>query len=163
MFCIATFTLSFNLHSLGFNPSQALLHGLAYSKPVLFDGRRPAAWRDELEDIIFGDWSWEPGHIAGHVDQKTMKKGEDEQYSAIWIGKDATGPLRGGRFGDDTVNQGIWNWGDHVPSSKILLHTPGMSIQSPPSQEYFSQLRRLYGLGKCHLIQWNDICGHGSI
>jgi hypothetical protein len=128
VFCITTFTISFNLHSLGFNPSKSILQRFAASKPVLPDGRRPAAWRDELEDAIFGDWSWEPGHIAQHADQKTMKKGEDEQYGAIWIGKEATGPLRGGRFGEDTVNQGFWRWGEDVPQSKILLHTPGTAF-----------------------------------
>jgi hypothetical protein len=29
------------------------------------DGRRPTAWRDELENIIAGDWVWEEDEIAG--------------------------------------------------------------------------------------------------
>ena len=29
------------------------------------DGRRPQAWRDDLERLIAGEWTWEDGQIAG--------------------------------------------------------------------------------------------------
>lgn len=133
LFSLTVFILSYNIDNsvrlLGFDPEAAhgvLLSTLGFgsSKVISQDGRKPPGWRDALENEIFGSWGWDEGQVAGDGTERSQGKGVGN-HNATWIGREATGPLRGGRFGDTTVNEGFLRWEDDIPQSKIVRHVAG--------------------------------------
>jgi len=66
---LTVFVCAFNadtaLHRLGYSMRLYSPFSGVVAPTIGPDGRRPEAYRDALEDEIFGTWDWEPGRIAG--------------------------------------------------------------------------------------------------
>lgn len=94
---------------LGIDPvttHQVVFGGLGLGKTVIGkDGRKPPNWRDALEVDVYGNWSWDEGHIASDPLQ--------------WVQKNAIGS------GDLTVNDALQKWGGDISQTKLLRHAPG--------------------------------------
>ncbi|KAF8068730.1 hypothetical protein FPV67DRAFT_1087364 [Lyophyllum atratum] len=136
VFALTAFLLSYNVDNsirlFGFDPEVA--HGavlsslgLGSSKVIAPDGRKPAGWRDALEDEIFGKWAWEAGQLAGDGEERSQQLGVGK-HGAMWAGTKEVGDLRGKRFGETTVNDGFVRWEDAIPQSKLVRHISGFSI-----------------------------------
>ncbi len=101
------------------------------------DGRRPKEWRDELENIIAGDWEWREGEVSG------VARG-----SAATSGLGRTGMIynfggvkkvsRSSHLEDRgvsldtgvTVKEQFIKWGKDVPETAVVTHTPGQFAAS---------------------------------
>ncbi|KAF8155884.1 hypothetical protein B0H34DRAFT_715231 [Crassisporium funariophilum] len=101
--------------------------GLGKTKAIGRDGRKPAGWRDPLETDIFGDWSWDDGHVAGDVKSRSQSKGTG-RHGATWIGPTEVGAIERKRFGDETVNDALQRWGDDLAQTQLVKHVPGYTI-----------------------------------
>ena len=105
------------------------------------DGRRPQAWRDNLENIIGGDWVWEEGEIAGvqrgqiGVDigagttQRTIYNvGKNRKASRSAVRRDPGVGLSEGVTIDD---QHLW-FKDEIPETRAVAHIPGALARDIP-------------------------------
>jgi hypothetical protein len=130
IFSLTVFILAYNfdsaLHFFGADFSSAIfLPFPPFSTSLIStDGRKPFGWRDRLEREIFGDWEWDEGHIARDRSERSRAKGHST-YGAIWLGRAETGVVAGEVFGDEAVNGVMRWWGDDVPRTSVLKHTPG--------------------------------------
>ncbi|KAJ7100210.1 hypothetical protein B0H15DRAFT_1018464 [Mycena belliarum] len=133
IFSVTVFALAYNIDTsvrlVGLSRQNALLGrlGLGGAAAVGPDGRRPEGARDALERLIYGDWAWDAGQIAGDGGERSQAKGVG-RHGAMWVGKRDVGPLRGKTLGQMTVNQAFWRWGDDVPRAKIVKHVPGYTV-----------------------------------
>ncbi|KAF8911283.1 hypothetical protein CPB85DRAFT_1304550 [Mucidula mucida] len=131
IFALTIFTLAYNFStsiSYAATPSVLLTRlGFGGSKIITDDGRRLPKYRDPLEDFIYGDFEWEKGHIAGHGFERSQELGVGD-HSATWISSDDHGVLNRTADGESVSKQGFWAWGDEVPVSTLVKHTPGYSI-----------------------------------
>ncbi len=102
------------------------------------DGRRPAAWRDKLENLIVGEWEWSEGDIAGveHAQDNFELgglRGTGKPSSYIYnptggrgISRSATREAVGvGVTKGVTVKEQFLRWGSEVPETVALAHVPG--------------------------------------
>lgn len=134
LFSISAYLLAYNFETslgyVGIDPAaaQGALYrriGLGKTKILGRDGRKPAGWRDKLENQIFGSWDWEEGHIAGDASQRNQMFRGRGKHGAQWMERKAARSLDHTRFGDDTVNGAhVW-WKDDVPVVTVLKHVPG--------------------------------------
>jgi hypothetical protein len=127
IFSITVFTIAYNvdsaLHFLG--SGFSFLHFPPFSTSLIStDGRRPPRWRDRLETEIFGDWDWDEGHVARDRSQRSREKGQSK-YGAMWLGRVETGVVAGEVFGEQVVNGVMRWWGNDLPVTSVLKHTPG--------------------------------------
>ncbi|PCH35351.1 hypothetical protein WOLCODRAFT_139864 [Wolfiporia cocos MD-104 SS10] len=143
LFSLTLFVLSYNLETslrLAGVPSQRLhafsTIGLGSQDPGLDpDGRRPKEWRDELENLIVGEWSWEPGRVAG-VEHGSSGAIIGKSGAAIYnaapgaaVGRSAGREDRGvGVTTGPTPNEQLWRWGAEVPQASTIAHVPGYTI-----------------------------------
>jgi hypothetical protein len=146
LFCVTVFIVAFNasttLRLLGLDLSS--LTSLSSSSAQLgLDGRRLEGYRDRLENEIFGEWEWEPGHIAGVKDAESTRllHGKPHGHPDAYLrGEGLTGEqtmwllgLGEGRFingeglGSTSVNDEFVRWGEDVPRTELRQHTPGTS------------------------------------
>lgn len=114
LFALAVFIVAFNLNAslqvVGLQPTASLKKfGLGSDPGLDVDGRRPPAFRDDLENLIVGDWKWEDGHVAG-VESKQSKP-----PSKQWLQGSA-------------VFEEFTKWGDERPASKLITHVPGLPL-----------------------------------
>ncbi|KAF9009998.1 hypothetical protein BDQ17DRAFT_1397480 [Cyathus striatus] len=126
LFSLTIFVFAYNLEStlqlLGVDPdaSRTVLFNriiLGNTKVLGKDGRKPPAWRDPLERLIWGDWAWDEGHVAGDGAERTQTKGGQGIHVA------------GEPFGErGSVNQGIRNWNENFPVTKVVKHAKGFSV-----------------------------------
>ncbi|KAF5367044.1 hypothetical protein D9758_004059 [Tetrapyrgos nigripes] len=134
LFCLTIFTLAYNLDNsfrfLGFDTSAT--QGAVWSRlgfgtaALLRDGRRPIGWRNTLEDTIFGGWAWKDGQVAGQQDEVGQEKGIGP-HSSMWMSRkemQATWSFGQG----PSVGDGFRKWRDDVPTTKLVLHRPGLTI-----------------------------------
>jgi|ERR1700722_6017709 len=121
LFSLSIFIFAYNL-DVTLSPHNAVFRrlGLSSTSVISQDGRRPPGWRDRLEDIIFGDWPWDEGHVSGDGAERAMRKGSN-RYGAQWMGKNETGPVHGEDIASDVLNR----WGDQVPTTTLIKHVPG--------------------------------------
>jgi hypothetical protein len=71
---IISYNLNPSLHIIGLTPGASLQKlGLGSDPGFDTDGRRPESFRDDTEDLIFGDWEWAEGQVAGSP-AKTLKE-----------------------------------------------------------------------------------------
>jgi hypothetical protein len=126
LFSLSIFIFAYNL-DVTLSPHNAVFRklGLASSSVIGKDGRRPSGWRDRLEDVIFGDWPWDDGHVSGDGSERSMAKGTNK-YDAQWLAKKAT-VVRGKVYGEDTTSDVINRWEDKVPTATLVQHVPGES------------------------------------
>ncbi|KAI0032876.1 hypothetical protein K488DRAFT_48953 [Vararia minispora EC-137] len=147
VFSLTVFVCAYNadvtLAAFGFGPASLSPFARARPPAIGPDGRKPAPYRDALEDQIVGTWDWEPGHVAGVNEAEALRtiKGVVEEgdvyirgegragQQALWLqgvgqGRYASDP----RLGSTTINDEFIRWGDHVPRTKILFHIPGFTI-----------------------------------
>lgn len=95
------------------------------------DGRRPAPYRDALEDLIVGSWEWREGEVSGVPRGRPVRSGSGRDGMLYNFGR------RGKRKrGEDdhggvslstgvTVKDQFVRWGKDVPQTRVLAHTPG--------------------------------------
>jgi hypothetical protein len=124
LFSLSVFIFAYNL-DVTLSPDNTVLRNLGLTSSVIGkDGRRLPGWRDRLENVIFGDWPWDEGHISGDGSERSTEKGSN-RYRAQWLGRRTVGPIGGDIFGDDKVNEVITTWGGQVPTTAIVKHVPG--------------------------------------
>ena len=146
LFCATIFIVAFNatttLRLMGLDPSSLTSFS---SSPVRIgmDGRRIEGYRDRLENEIFGEWDWEPGHIAGIKDAESNRLLHGKPHShpdayvrgegrngkqAMWLLGVGDGQyISGEGLGLTSVNDGFVRWGEDVPRTELRQHTPGTS------------------------------------
>jgi hypothetical protein len=125
LFSLTVFILAYNL-DITLSPHNAVFRrlGLVNSAIIGKDGRRPPGWRDGLENVIFGEWRWDEGHVAGDGAERSREKGTD-RYGAQWLGLDEVGPVNGEVFGKTTADDVVVRWSDDVPTAVLVKHVPG--------------------------------------
>ncbi|KAJ7064993.1 hypothetical protein C8F01DRAFT_1021788 [Mycena amicta] len=129
IFSLTVFTLSYNIDSsirlVGLNRGNAVLTrlGLVRSE-VGADGRRPLKSRDALEDMIYGDWNWDEGRIAGDGAERSQRKGVG-RHGAMWVERGKVPSLGDG---ESTVGEAFWRWGNDIPKSRLVKHAPGYTV-----------------------------------
>ncbi|TCD65134.1 hypothetical protein EIP91_003065 [Steccherinum ochraceum] len=120
--------------------NTAYLAGLGSKDPGLdADGRRPLAWRDELEKLMVGDWDWKEGQIAAveHAqDSLSLGEGERKGFSYVYnVGKEASRSAGREMMGIG-VTEGVTgmeqilkvNWEQDAAHTKALAHVPGYTV-----------------------------------
>ena len=96
------------------------------------DGRRPHAWRDDLEKLIAGEWAWDEGQIAGVESGQAALVGAGTSQRTIYnVGKkfasrSATREFPGiGVTNGVTVNEQFTRWEQDIPRTTAIAHVPG--------------------------------------
>ena len=130
IFSLTVFTLAFNFSSSikhAATPSVLLNHlGFGTSRLVGTDGRRLLRYRDTLENFIYGEFEWERHHIAGHGFERTQQLGVGD-HNATWASSDDYAILTHNAEKRAAGGQGFWTWGNDIPTSTMVKHTPGAS------------------------------------
>jgi hypothetical protein len=133
LFCIAVYILAYNLETslqlLGVDSvatSGAVFSrvGLGKTRAIDRDGRKPNGWRDKLELDIYGDWTWDEGHVAGNSEERTQRIGTS-LHGAAWASRAEIGDVAGKLFGEVSVDEALQWWRDDPPQTKVLKHVPG--------------------------------------
>ncbi|KAI0346445.1 hypothetical protein BDW22DRAFT_1322917 [Trametopsis cervina] len=151
IFSLTVFVLSYNLETslrlVGVNPSKLsssylgayCLYMCAVLKDPGFerDGRRPQAWRDDLENIIAGDWVWEEGEIAGvNRGQVGVDIGAGTTQRTIYnVGKKYKASRSAGRRDPGigleegtTIDDQHLHLDGEIPETSTVAHIPGYTI-----------------------------------
>ncbi|KAH9171355.1 hypothetical protein EDB89DRAFT_2114528 [Lactarius sanguifluus] len=144
LFCVTVFIVAYNsstsLRLFGFNSSSLI----SRPTPIGPDGRRPEGYRDGLENEIFGEWDWEPGHIAAVKEAESARVMHGKTYGnpdayirgegqsgeqAMWLQGVGEGRYgQGEGLGSTSVNDDLVRWGDDVPTTQLMRHVPGFTI-----------------------------------
>ncbi|KAH9061089.1 hypothetical protein EDB87DRAFT_1576468 [Lactarius vividus] len=147
LFCVTVFIVAYNastsLRLVGID-SSSLIPFSSRPAPIGPDGRRPEGYRDGLENEIFGEWDWEPGHIAAVKEAESARVMHGKTYGnpdAYLRGEGQSGEqtmwLQGvgeGRYGQGeglgstSVNDDLVRWGEDVPTTQLLRHVAGFTI-----------------------------------
>jgi hypothetical protein len=151
LFCATVFIVAYNvstsLRLIGIDASP-LLPFSSRPIPIGPDGRRVDGYRDRLENEIFGEWDWEPGHIAGVKEAESARllhgkshgpdayiRGEGRSgEQAMWLQGVGEGRLVLEEGSESTsVNDEFMRWGEEVPRTELRQHVPGtpISLRSP--------------------------------
>ncbi|KAI0754406.1 hypothetical protein C8Q80DRAFT_1138876 [Daedaleopsis nitida] len=138
---LTIFVLSYNLETslglIGVRPQRLSTSylakiGLGTRDPGFdADGRRPAQWRDELEDLIAGDWEWREGEVSGHArSMSSVSGGSAMAYNFGMLRRRKRRIEKGEReVGlSRSMKEQFIKWGKKVPHTKIVAHTPGFTI-----------------------------------
>ncbi|EMD35587.1 hypothetical protein CERSUDRAFT_116315 [Gelatoporia subvermispora B] len=142
LFSLTIFVLSYNLETslqlVGVPPaklrsSYLTTIGLGTKDPGLEpDGRRPREWRDKLEDVIFGDWEWKEGQVAG-VERGQV--GISSVGAAIYnVGSRSASRSAGKEDKGVSLKSGVTpkeqflRWEEGPPETKAVVHVPGYTI-----------------------------------
>ncbi|EKM58001.1 uncharacterized protein PHACADRAFT_251949 [Phanerochaete carnosa HHB-10118-sp] len=143
IFSLTVFVLSYNLETslrmAGVSPAK--LANSRYLSAVISDpgferdGRRPTAWRDDLENLIAGEWTWEEGQIAGVERGEVGLVGAGTSQKTIYnvghkkAGRSATREDPGvGTTKGTTVNEQFTRWEKDIPKTTAIAHVPGYTI-----------------------------------
>lgn len=100
------------------------------------DGRRPKARRDNLEELIAGEWTWEDGQIAGVERGEVGLVGAGTTQRTIYnFGKDKKVERSAakvdpgvGTYKSVTVNEQFTRWEEDLPRTKAVAHVPGQFL-----------------------------------
>jgi hypothetical protein len=139
---IVAFNATTTLRLMGLDLSSLTLLSSS-SAQIGLDGRRLEGYRDRLENEIFGEWEWEPGHIAGVKDAESSRllhgrpHGHPDAYvrgegksgeEAMWLlGLGEGRYINGEGLGSTSVNDEFVRWGEDVPRTELRQHAPGTS------------------------------------
>lgn len=146
LFCVTIFIVAYNastsLRLIGLH-SSSLLPFSSRPVPIGPDGRRPEGYRDRLENEIFGEWDWEPGHIATVKEVESARVMHGKTYShpdayirgagltgeqAMWLQGVGEGHYgQGEGLGSASMNDGLVRWFEDVPRTQLKQHVPGES------------------------------------
>jgi hypothetical protein len=147
LFCLTVFVVAYNVGTsfrlIGIDTSP-LLPFSSRPAPIGSDGRRAEGYRDRLENEIFGEWDWDPGHIAGVKEAESARLlhgkslGHPDAYirgdgrsgeQAMWLQGVGEGRFVLAEGSESTsVNDGFMRWGEEVPRTELRQHIPGTSI-----------------------------------
>jgi hypothetical protein len=125
------FIISYNLNSslniIGLAPGASLKKlGLGSDPGLDPDGRRPESFRDDAENLIFGDWDWVEGQVAG------VPAGSQKEKATVQRQKQF-------HHIPPNVNNQKVEWTEKHPRSVLVKHTPGWwSLRSPYPLANFS-------------------------
>ncbi|KAH9852238.1 hypothetical protein C2E23DRAFT_885752 [Lenzites betulinus] len=145
LFSLTIFVLSYNLEVslgiVGVHPQKLTASylsslGLGSKDPGFdADGRRPKEWRDELENIIAGDWEWREGEVSGVARGSSSSSGSGRTGMTYNFGglKRAS---RSSQLEDRgvsldvgvTVKDQFVKWGKDVPETSVVAHAPGYTV-----------------------------------
>jgi hypothetical protein len=89
------------------------------------DGRRPAPWRDDLENKIFGEWKWDPNQVSGDGHERAQDIGSN-RYGAAWTGRKFT-IADWEVFGSVHADQNVVEVGDRIIETTVRDSVPGKS------------------------------------
>jgi hypothetical protein len=99
------------------------------------DGRRLPAWRDALEDAIFGKWEWREGAVADGSGRPPVGEGDRYMEGAVWgpqlngslkpVADDGEDAMRRG-WATTSTNAGQVYWKAGPPETTLKQHVPGM-------------------------------------
>ncbi|KZT23705.1 hypothetical protein NEOLEDRAFT_1179922 [Neolentinus lepideus HHB14362 ss-1] len=147
LFCLTAFILGYNLEvslsSVGLDASRRAAIskrlGMGENQGFERDGRRPKAWRDQLEKDIVGDYEWREGEVMrtwgeGHEWERYGYKFSDLRDEDITWKHAASvlGPQKGLEdvtvVGPSNPDEGKLTWGIDMPTSRIVTHVPGFTI-----------------------------------
>ncbi|KAI0322848.1 hypothetical protein OF83DRAFT_1167141 [Amylostereum chailletii] len=146
LICVTIFVCAYNaettLRLVGLSDSSLVPFSSTRAPPIGPDGRRPEAYRDALENEIFGEWDWDAGRIAGvkAAEEERVKGGSEHRdryvhgegktgVNAMWLQGLSEGKyISGDGLGSTTVNDDFIHWGDEVPRTKLVSHVPGFTI-----------------------------------
>lgn len=103
------------------------------------DGRRPTAWRDNLEKLIAGEWTWEEDQIAGVERGQVGVVGAGTMQRTIYnvgqkkkAGRSASKEDSGaGTAAGATVNEQFTRWEKDIPRTTAVAHVPGQWVCFP--------------------------------
>ncbi|PPQ99250.1 hypothetical protein CVT24_009295 [Panaeolus cyanescens] len=133
---ILVYLMAYNLESsldyLGVDPSATkgvILSsmGLGATKDLGVDGRKPAGYRDQLEEEIYGSWNWDEDHVAGEGNERNHEIGSD-RHGAFWKEYHETEADLRRKAMWSTVDNALQRWQDNIPQTKLLRHAPGFTI-----------------------------------
>jgi hypothetical protein len=96
---------------------------LSRFKTIENDGRKLPAYRDQLENKIYGAWAWTAGFIAGDSAERSQELGGE--HAAMWLAQDQVGELTSKALGQERVGEGFRRWGTNFPSTTVVRHMPG--------------------------------------
>ena len=117
---IISYNLNTSLHVIGLTPGASLKKlGLGSDPGFDADGRRPESFRDDMEDLIFGDWDWVEGQVAGSPSKfQEAKAAAQRERSFHYI--------------PPSANSQQVEWASKHPNSVLIKHIPGWwSFHSP--------------------------------
>jgi hypothetical protein len=182
LFCVTVFTVAYNactsLRLIGID-SSPILPFSSSPAPIGPDGRRVEGYRDHLENEIFGEWDWEPWHIAGVKEAESARllhgraHGHPDAYihgeglsgeQAMWLQGVGEGRfMLGDGLGSTSVNDEFVHCGEEVPRTELRQHVPGRSKlfmlsclgRSPLTPQIFL---RVYHSRQRHAGSWHVLC-----
>jgi len=109
---IISYNLNPSLHVIGLTPGASLQKpGLGSDPGFDADGRRPESFRDDDEDLIFGDWEWLEGEVAGSPSKTRKEKATAQRQKSFH------------HIPPSANNQQV-EWPKKHPSSVLVKHIP---------------------------------------
>ena len=113
---IIFYNLNPSLHVIGLTPGASLKKlGLGSDPGFNADGRRPESFRDDAEDLIFGDWDWVEGQVAGLPGKSQKDRATAQRQKSF-------------HYTPPSANSQQVEWAKQHPSSVLVKHIPGWSF-----------------------------------
>jgi hypothetical protein len=124
LFAFTVFIISYNLnpslHIIGLTPGASLQKlGLGSDPGFNSDGRRPEAFRDEGENLIFGEWDWVDGQVAGSPAGGQKEKATVQRQKSF-------------HYIPPSVNGQKVEWTKEHSRSVLVKHIPGQRSHRIP-------------------------------
>jgi len=117
---IISYNLNPSLHVVGLTPGASLQKlGLGSDPGFGPDGRRPEPFRDVAEDLVFGEWEWVEGQVAGSPAKTHKEKATVQRQKSF-------------HHNPPSANSQQVEWAKKHPSSVLVKHTPGWWFSIAP-------------------------------
>ncbi|KIK56611.1 hypothetical protein GYMLUDRAFT_61873 [Collybiopsis luxurians FD-317 M1] len=133
LFCATVFTFAYNLeHSLryiGYDSSAVQTVSISrsgYSSNIQGDGRKSSGLRDQLDDLIIGNFDWNEEQVLNANLDRGQALGVG-RHDAMWVGKNEQERLWP-PTNEPGVSAGFWRWNEDVPTTSLVEHVPGYTI-----------------------------------
>jgi hypothetical protein len=110
---IIFYNLNPSLHIIGLRPGSSLQKlGLGSDPGFDPDGRRPGSFRDDAEDMVFGDWEWAEGQVAGPPAKGQKEKATLQRQNSF-------------HHISSSINSQMVEWAEKHPRTVLVKHIPG--------------------------------------